>query len=722
MTKKRKIKLSKMLQRLRPVSCLIICGIYALNCLVALTLLSPRRYAVSTGSVAEETIFAPRTVEDTVTTEALRDSARAKVEAVLSLDNAEVSRLISGAESFFEAVKSFRAEALSVRRANLSYNEDENGNRVYEDDDRSWRAVIPESELSAMLRRLPVSVSDIALAYAVLDATDAEVERLEETVMAKLRVKLGDGVTEEARASVRSDISRELQITTLPAWLKSLGEIAYDNYFGATLLIDEQATTRAREKAASAIEPVYVSRGSAIVEKGQTITDARMDMLLGLGLVQGETRNGSLIAGVMGYLLLVYVLFIVYLRAFEKEAFASHKTMLLLLIVMVLTLLVEWLCYLFEPRVVPAALSVLLVSVLVSPSMGMAAGVLTALSMGFLAGGSGTGMLSADAFVTTVTLLFSSFAIVAAVRKSTKRGSLIGAGGVGAAVAALSVLCCAGMLKAGWRELLLAMGCAAASPLVLSVFTVGMLSLWESAFDIVTAARLNELQNANHPLLRKMMVQTPGTYHHSMMTAQLAEGAAQAIGANAMLARVGATYHDVGKLRKPLYFAENQSGKNIHDTLPPRESAEIIMAHLTDAEPLLVRYKLPSQVRQIVREHHGNTLVAYFFYKAQKAAEPGVEVKEKDFRYPASPPSTRESAIVMLADSCEAAVRSMQEPTQEMVADMVKKIIRGKLDDGQFSQCPLTLQELARIERSFVLTFYGLMHERIRYPDDEEEK
>ena len=176
-------------------------------------------------------------------------------------------------------------------------------------------------------------------------------------------------------------------------------------------------------------------------------------------------------------------------------------------------------------------------------------------------------------------------------------------------------------------------------------------------------------------------------------------------------------YHDVGKLKKPQYFKENQTNRNIHDTLSPEKSAAAIIAHQRDAEQLLQRYRVPSAVRAIAREHHGTTLVAYFYHNAKKLYG-DANVKESDYRYPGPKPSTRESAIVMLADSCEAAVRSLADPSPQEVAEMVHKVFRGKLEDGQFAQCPITLQELDRVERSFLVTFSGLMHERIRYPED----
>ena len=213
------------------------------------------------------------------------------------------------------------------------------------------------------------------------------------------------------------------------------------------------------------------------------------------------------------------------------------------------------------------------------------------------------------------------------------------------------------------------------------------------------------------------MNNAPGTYHHCQMASLLAESGAQSIGANVLLAKAAAAVHDAGKLKSPRHFAENQAnGVNPHDELPPRESSRIIIAHVADGDAILQRYKVPAAVRGIVREHHGTTMTAYFYVKAKKT-DP--DVREADFRYPGPKPSSKESAIVMLADSCEAAVRSLGGPSPEQVRDMVHRVIRGKMEDGQLVNCNLTLSELNRVEESFLQTFQGILHDRITYPKEE---
>ncbi len=690
---------------------------FALSCIVTLTSLTPKRYEVSEGSVAKETITAPRMVEDTVMTEALRQAARNNVESIYSVDTDLADTLISGAQSFFSALKSFKNTAEDIKAGSVPTVTGADGETYETEDTREWEDVIPSNDLLAMLVKLPVSITDTSLGYALLETEDTEIDKLQELVLSTLETKLRAGVSEDDLDKTFSEINKELKISTLSVWLKSLGETLYEAYLMPTNVIDTVETTRAQEKAADEVETVYIARGSVIVEKGQTITDEQMDILLSLDLVKGAESASHLATGVIAYLFCVYAMLLLYLAAFERETFTSTKKMTILTLVLVFTLLLQWLCYIIDPRVSPAVFGILLICLLLSRHVAEVVNVTLALSMALVAGGSGSTLFGSDSIIAMASMLVTGQATILIAERSEKRGALIASGTIGGIAGAMVVGASGIILEYSWNSTLIYSGLVMAAALILSVFCVGMLSVWENMFDIVTPARLHELANTNHPLLKKMMKTAPGTYHHSMMTASLAEGAAEIIGANALLARTGAMYHDVGKLRRPLYFKENQNGQNIHDTLPPEESAGFIIAHQKDAESYLSRYRMPSAVRRIANEHHGTTLVAYFYYKAKQQQEvDGEPVIERLFRYQGNLPSSKESAIVMLADSCEAAVRSLNEPSREEIADMVRRIIQGKIDDGQLKQAPLTLEELDKIERSFLHTFSGLMHERIRYP------
>jgi putative nucleotidyltransferase with HDIG domain len=256
-----------------------------------------------------------------------------------------------------------------------------------------------------------------------------------------------------------------------------------------------------------------------------------------------------------------------------------------------------------------------------------------------------------------------------------------------------------------------------ASTLGAGVLAMGLNALLESAFNTATPLRLTELSSGNNALLQRLSFEAPGTHHHSLMVGYMAAAAAAEVGADAFIARAGGYYHDVGKLMNPEYFTENQSGYNPHDDLPPEESCRVIVAHTRDGVELCQKAKLPAPILDIVREHHGDTPVSFFYSKACKLYGAGA-VRAEDYRYPGPRPSSRESAIVMLADSCEAAVRSAGAKDEGAVRDWIDKIITMKFNDGQLENSEISMRELNRIATCFLRVLSGYYHSRVKYPDE----
>lgn len=264
----------------------------------------------------------------------------------------------------------------------------------------------------------------------------------------------------------------------------------------------------------------------------------------------------------------------------------------------------------------------------------------------------------------------------------------------------------------------------------------GTLPIFEGLFHLTTDISWLELSDLNHRLLRKMQLEAPGTFHHSLVVASLAEAAAEKIGANAPMCRVCSYFHDVGKLKKPAYFIENQhdGGENPHDSLTPTMSALIIVAHVKDGVDLAVKHKLNPRIIDVIQEHHGDSLVYYFYRRAQEQKKLELEkvdrrlenpedlpnIDEKNFRYPGPKPSTRESGIIALADIIESASRSLKKPTPAKIRALVEDLVRSKIHDGQLDDCPLTLQELALVKESFAGTLRSMLHSRIDYPKDDD--
>ena len=249
------------------------------------------------------------------------------------------------------------------------------------------------------------------------------------------------------------------------------------------------------------------------------------------------------------------------------------------------------------------------------------------------------------------------------------------------------------------------------------ILTLVMMPFFETFFSRTTSIKLIELSDFNNPLLKKLMLEAPGTYHHSLMTASIAEQAAEAIGANPLLARVGSYFHDIGKLKGPEYFIENQSsgGVNPHDALTPAMSSLILVSHVKDGVALAKKYNIDKAILDNIEQHHGTTMMHFFYHKALESKK---DSNIDNFRYPGPKPQTKEAAILMIADSAEAACRAIDDPTAVRIRETVEKIINNKFTDGQFSECPITLRDLQIIGDSVISSLIGIYHARIEYKDN----
>jgi len=256
--------------------------------------------------------------------------------------------------------------------------------------------------------------------------------------------------------------------------------------------------------------------------------------------------------------------------------------------------------------------------------------------------------------------------------------------------------------------------------LLSGVITLGVLPFFEYLLQRVTNISLLELADFNHPILQRMVLEAPGTYHHSLIVGNLSDSACAAVGANGLLARIGAYYHDIGKLQKPEYFIENQDiKKNAHDVLAPTMSKLIIMNHVKEGLELAKKYSLSPVLWDFIQQHHGNSLVYYFYRRALlEGNEENQEVAEEGFRYPGPKPNTKETAIVLLADSVEAATRSLKDPTPDKIEETVRKVINNKFIDGQLDECELTLKDIEKISTVFTKILSGIYHSRISYPQE----
>jgi cyclic-di-AMP phosphodiesterase PgpH len=252
-----------------------------------------------------------------------------------------------------------------------------------------------------------------------------------------------------------------------------------------------------------------------------------------------------------------------------------------------------------------------------------------------------------------------------------------------------------------------------------SLVAAGLLPIVEHVFDYTTNFKLLELANLEHPLLQQLMTQAPGTYHHSILVGNLSRAAAESIGAHPILTRVAAYYHDAGKLKMAHYFIENMRGfDDVHKNLSPNMSSLVILSHVKEGVELAERYRLGRKIGEMIQQHHGTSLVSYFYKRAKDMEDPELSTtEEKDFRYPGPKPQTKEAGILMLADAVEAASRTLEDPTPKRIETHVQNIIEGIFIDGQLDECELTLKDLHAIQREFVMMLIGTFHQRIEYPE-----
>jgi putative nucleotidyltransferase with HDIG domain len=358
---------------------------------------------------------------------------------------------------------------------------------------------------------------------------------------------------------------------------------------------------------------------------------------------------------------------------------------------------------------IPFAAASLLVVMLVDTQLAFLTGIVTALFAGMLAP---TGIQEA------LYAMISCAAAVYGIGRYRERQSVTLAGlfvGAVNAVMALALIAYAEQALT-LNTILLAIGCGIAGGLLTAIFAAGGLPINESLFGILTDVKLLELSNADLPVLGQLALRAPGTNQHSHAVGQLAEDACRAVNANPLLARIGALYHDIGKVAAPDYFVENQQGENPHDHMRPTQSARIITSHVTYGMKLAKEINLPKKIADFIPQHHGTRTLHFFLRKAQSQAKPGETIDEKDFRYPGPKPQFKEAAIMMLADSCEAAARSLARPDPENIRAIVLKIVDAIISDGQLDECDLTLQELTTIREAVISALTAIYHARIDYP------
>ena len=656
----------------------------------------PQELDLKEDQVSPRDVFARQGMvyESEVLTEAAREEAAQNVNPTYRMDSAILANLELNVKDFFGQLRLIQRE---------------------EDLDRETRLFL--------FSELKVDLPEGNLA-ALAEAEPETIDLLEKRTLELLRGVYSKGVQERDLEEIKAKLLDEVNgIEDVPAKLIPVVGLVLDELeYKPNFFLDPALTAQERQAARDAVAPIQVRvrQDEKIVGIGDVVTAADIEAMQKLGLL----RSTSSYNNVVGLSLLVaisFVLLLFFLNQYNKQLLVreSHFILLGLLLILGFALIrgvnainiggtsevAQLVGYL-----TPLAAITMLITILFGARLAFFVGMILAVFTGFAS--SNQLQFAVVAFVSSIIGIYS-------VSRLSQRSDLAKASLYIMLANIMTVLALGLVLDYSFTMFSVALPMGIFNGVLSSVLTIVSLPFFETAFSITTTISLLELSNPNQPILKKLLMEAPGTYHHSILVGNLAEAAADAVKADSLLARVGAYYHDIGKLKRPYFFVENQlSAENPHDKLTPTLSTLIILAHIKDGLELAKEQRLPQVVKDFIGQHHGTSLVSFFHTKALNQANNDRDaVREADFRYEGPKPQTKETAILMLADSVEAAVRSLSKSNPSKIEMMVKKVIKDKLNDGQLDECDLTFKELDTIAQSFIKVLSGFFHARIEYPE-----
>jgi putative nucleotidyltransferase with HDIG domain len=694
------------------------------------------------GDVVRADVTAPAdiTSEDTRRTEAGRAAARANTPPVWDYDPARIEA----------AVQSFRASwAMLRQQSEARASSNSNAANANQPREPAWPGQAPDRQAVARavaahnfdagaLEMLTHVMRDAGGGGYVYDERDAA-ELRPEVRVADVRAGGAGAVTAERSRFVSIEDARGQlrgRVGELSGWRPAERELlasAMAPLMGANVSYNRAATEAAREAAAAAVPRalVVLKRNQTVAREGDTVTPPMLGQFQAIRVYSGTERRPQLYVGLFIFACALYWgawRFTEYRATITTLPLSAARGFTLVGLSVLAGLALMRVGFALAEGIasqsthaptndvslwtfaIPYAAAALLVALLVDTQLALITAVLTAVFAGLLAP---NGMLTACfALVSSSSAIYGVGGRYRERQSVTKAGLMVGVVNVALAVAVML----SSQKPLTLNAILLAAACGLGGGLLTAIFTGGLLPVGESLFGILTDVRLLELSNADLPVLGQLALRAPGTNQHSHAVGRLAEEAARAIGANSLLTRIGALYHDIGKLASPEYFVENQTGGNPHDRLRPTQSARIITSHVTYGLKLAAEIGLPRQIAAFIPQHHGTRTLHFFLRKAQAEAPDGETVDEQAFRYPGPRPQFKEAAIMMLADSCEAAARSLARPDPENINTIVSKIFDAIVSDGQLDECDLSLRELTKVRESISASLVAIYHARIDYP------
>ncbi len=659
----------------------------------------PKKYDLKVGSISHDTINAPKDVVDEVTTQERRNAASSLVEPTYHFQQGVKEEVLSSLDQMFGELRTIQQYGITIREENDKRPEG------FSEDEIAY-AIDLLNELSLNRNQI------ITLLRTDTDRFESMVSNVKTVVENSLDATIREGQVSQSIQTILQIVGFKLDVSLtqniLPTVLRACIQ--------PNMIIDQEATDEARKKAMDSVEPVTFLQGQNIIREGDRITRSQLEMLKQLGLLNDDHYDYSSYWGSLIAVVLSMTAFFISLLLLRKNILSDIRQMAVVLLILVLSVGFAALSHLLPSiYIIPVALGAVLATVLIGYRIGISLTVTLALLLAAMTAGNGKSSYYDVILITTMTLSEGIISIWF-LKGRPQRVRVLVSGIISSIISVLMILCLKFITSAETLDTLSILGWAISGGFLSGILAIALQPAFEIIFHLATPTRLLELTNPNQPLMKRLMIEAPGTYHHSIIVANLAEAAASSIDANPFLARAGAYYHDIGKLKRPLYFKENQMGINPHETTDPYVSAAILTSHTMDGMLMAQKEHIPPEIQRIILQHHGITPVMYFYHKALQNAN-GNQVNINEFRYSGPKPDTKEAAIVMLADTIEAAVRSMKTPTPKAIDQFIERLIRGKLEDDQLSDSPLSLRDIDAICNAFSGILKGVYHERIEYPD-----
>lgn len=658
--------------------------------------ISPVGYYLQIGEVARQDIRVPRDIENQAQTEREREKAAMEAEAEVKADinnhivnQAAIVRADERLTSTFTIMSEYRLE----------------NSQAETEDQQGFEA--EASKLQKQLTQSEEIILTLNMAEQVLSADSLEYTGFEQEIRRIVLERMNEGISESEMAQLIDELNVVIAQSSISPKLQETAKQICMQIIEPNLVLDQAALEQARLEATRSVKPIIVKAGEIIISDGTVVQPKHVQLLKDLGLYRDSVDYWALL-GLFVIISLSLTVFGVSLYKYRPNIVMSENKLAfvgsVLVVVTFISKVLSFTSWALIQYLTPIALAGMLVTMLLDSRTG----ILTVTVLTIVSG------IIFQSLPLVIQSLIGGLIAIICVSRVSQRGELMRAGFI---VGGSNFLVMIGFgLLYHDSSLLFHSYLGLLNGVLSSIIAIGSLPYFESIFGMTSAIRLLELSNPNHPLLRRLLMETPGTYHHSIMVGNLAEAAAEAVGADGLLARVGSTYHDIGKLKRPYFFVENQLGMdNPHDKIAPSLSTLIITSHVKDGLELAKEYKLPTVISQFIAEHHGTNLVNFFYHRALETN--GDTIEEKDYRYPGPKPQNKETAIVSLADAIEAAVRSLTKSTPGKIEGLVRKMIRERLDDGQLDECDLSFKDLNKLADAFTKVLVGIFHARVEYPE-----